>query len=161
VSIVEDTRTHLLTQSDVTDLVGTRIYYDNLPQNASIPALVIEMSDDEPAARHLTGSGTLHRAGVGIFAYADTHPTVASVGEAVLASIEYASGTWGDSTVHRAFVENVQDATDAPKDGGHVFRRVRGLLCTVWYEYPEILSSVLSEGGDAVLLESEDGDLVF
>jgi len=44
VSVLDDMRTYLLTQTAVTDLIGTRIYFDALQQSTSMPAVVFELT---------------------------------------------------------------------------------------------------------------------
>ena len=128
--ILAATRTYLLTQSGVTDLVATRLYYDNLPQNATLPAVVLYQTAED-ATRHLASSDTLNRHGLLLEVYATTHTSAAAVGEALKAAIEMQSGTWGTVDVRGAYVESVVDSPDAPKDGSQNYRRVRTLLCGV------------------------------
>jgi len=126
-------RAHLADTGDVTDLVSTRLYYDNLPQNATLPAIVLWQSGDE-LVRNLATAEDLHRAVVHVDIYADTHTTLVSVGEAAEAAIEMQSGTWGTITVQRAYVETIIDGEEPPRDGSDQFRRVRSMVCPVWTE---------------------------
>ena len=41
-------RLALLTETDVTDLVGSRVYFQRLPQEPTLPALVIELISGDP-----------------------------------------------------------------------------------------------------------------
>jgi len=165
VSLTEDIRTHLLTQVDVTNLASTRIYYDNLPQNATLPAIVIQQTnDDAEPARHLAGIDVLHRAYVSLFCYADTHSAAATLGQAVFAAMETENevthNTWGSTTVRRAFVDVMQDGTEAPRDGSDAWRHVRDCFAVVWYDGPVINSAVLTESGAGLGLEG-GGALAF
>lgn len=132
-SITADTRTYLLTQSSVTDLVGNRIYFDNLPQSATLPAVVLEMSDSFPASRHLTATGTLDRSALTAYCYASTRTSASSLGDAVYAAIEFKAGTWGSSTVSRALVDNTYDGTDQPRDNSAAWRYIRAIFFAVWH----------------------------
>ena len=131
--IVSATRSYLLTQSGVTALVGQRIYWDNLPQSATLPALVIELSSSDLADRTLAIVGTLFLSYVNVYCYASTHAAAASIGDAAHAALEFQSGTWGSVAVKRCYVENTQDVTDSPRDGSDAFRRVRALFCSMWH----------------------------
>ena len=126
-------RTKLLATTAVTDLIGTRIYFDDLPQSATLPAIVIEMTNSEVADRTLSATGTLYRAGINVYCYATTRTTSISVGDAVYAALEFATGTWGSVSVKRALVENTQDVTEPPRDGSAAWRFVRALFTVVWH----------------------------
>lgn len=125
-------RTYLLTQSGVTDECSTRIYYGNLPQAVTLPAVVIEQTGDD-IARHLGATTTLRRTTIGVHAYAENHTDAAALGDALVSAIEFDSGTWGTVTVNRAYVEGVVDITEPPRDASQAYRRIRSLLAIVWH----------------------------
>ena len=129
--IVAATRTHLLAQSGVTDLVSTRIYYNNLPQNATLPAIVVELVGSEVMDRHLSATGALYRAQVNVYCYASTHSVVAAVGAAVYAAMEFITGTWGSVTVKLSLVEHEHDLTVPPRDASENYQQMRALMCAV------------------------------
>lgn len=125
-------RTHLLAQSGVTTLVSTRVYYGNLPENATLPAVMIEQRDTE-VIRKLTATTTLRRASLNVHAYATTHSAVASLGDALTAALEFATGTWGSVSVRRAYIEGQYDTHEPPRDGSQAYRCIRSLLAVVWH----------------------------
>lgn len=126
-------RTQLLATSGVTDLVGTRIYFDNLPQNATLPAIVVEQSSDD-IIRHLGATTAHRRTAVNAHCYATTHTSAAAVGAAVETAMEFGTGTWGGVTVDRCLVEGTVDLVEPPRDGADAWRRVRSLLLVVWHQ---------------------------
>ncbi len=126
-------RAYLLTVSDVTDECGTRVYYNNLPQGATLPAVVLELTASEVADRHLVATGTLYNSQVSAHCYAGTHAAAVTLGDAVYAAIEFQSGTWGGVAVKHATVENTHDVVDWPRDGSDVVRHVRSVMNSVWH----------------------------
>ncbi len=131
--ILAEARTYLLSQTGVTDVASTRIYFDNLPQSATLPAVVLELNDDYPAARHLGGTGDLKRTSMTAYSYATTRTVAATLGDAVYSALEFDTGTWGATTVDRSLVENTFDATDQPKDGSGAWRHIRAVFFAVWH----------------------------
>lgn len=131
--ILAAVRTRLAAVSGVTSLVSTRIYFSNLPQSATLPAIVLELSTSGLIDRHLSATGSLYASDVNVYCYASTHTTAAAVGDAVHAAVEFKSGTWGTVTVKRCYVDNVQDVIEPPRDGSDAFRRIRVLLCSIWH----------------------------
>jgi len=124
-------RTYLLTQSDVTNTTS-RIYFSNLPQGVTLPAVVLEQSGDE-IVRHLSNTTTLRRTTINVIAYASTHTVAASLGDVLTTAIEFDTGTWGSVSVRRAYVEGTVDLVEPPIDGSEDFRHVRSLLSVVWH----------------------------
>jgi hypothetical protein len=125
-------RTHLLTQSGVTNLVSSRIYYGNLPENATLPAVMIEQRDSQ-VQRRLAATTSLRRASLNVNAYATTHSALASLGDALVSAIEFKTGTWGTVSVRRAYVEGQFDVNEPPRDGSSAYRCIRSLLAVVWH----------------------------
>ena len=125
-------RTYLLTQSGVTDLVATRIYFDNLPQGATLPAIVVEQVNDD-IIRSLNATDSLRRTSVNAIVYASSHTSAAAAGDAVESAVEFATGAWGTVTVRRALVESAVDVIESPQDASDAYRNVRSLACVVWH----------------------------
>lgn len=128
-------RTYLKTQSGVTDLCGgsdARIYYGNLPQNPTLPAVVLEQTGDD-IQRKLAGATTLRRTRINVHAYAESQPDAAALADALATAIEFGSGTWDTMDVRRALVEGVVDASEPLREGRQAFRNVRSLLTVVWH----------------------------
>jgi len=131
--IVSATRTHLLADTATAAIVGTRVYFGALPQSATLPAIVVELSQGEVADRHLTATGSLYRSAVNIYAYGATHATAAALGDAIHAAVEFAAGTWGSVSVSRAMVENTQDVPEPPRDASGAWRFVRAIFAIIWH----------------------------
>lgn len=131
--ILAGVRSKLLTVSGVTDLIVSRIYFSNLPQAATLPAIVLELSVSSLIDRHLSATGTLYESSVNVYCYASTHTAAAALGDAVHTALEFGTGTWGTVTVKRCYVDNTQDVIEPPRDGSDAFRRIRGLLCSIWH----------------------------
>jgi len=130
-SVVADCRTHLLTQSGITDLVGTRVYFDNLPQSATLPSIVVYQAGDD-LVRHLDAADTLSRVGLQVDVYATTHEAADGVATVLINVIEMDVGTWGASTTRRAYVDSVVAGVNEPRDGSDAWRHLRILSCSVW-----------------------------
>jgi hypothetical protein len=131
--ILGDVRTYLLTQSGVTSLVGTRIHFNNLPQSATLPSVVLELTSSRREARTLTSSGDLWASDVTLLAYATTNATAASLATALDAAVERKSGTWGSTTVTTTIVSNLDDSLQSPRDGSDLFYIIRALFLTIWH----------------------------
>lgn len=129
--IVAATRTYLLTQSGVTDLVGSRIYYDNLPQNATLPAVVVYLAAQDNV-RHLASADSLTRYAVMLDVFGSTHAAVYALGQAIESAVEMDTGAWGTVNVRRAYVTNVTDTFDEPRQGSDEYRRFRIISVDVW-----------------------------
>ena len=130
--IVADLRTHLLTQSGVTNEVGTRIYFDHLPQGAVYPAIILEQNDLR-LIRKLDDKQTLRRAQIDVQNVAESHTGVRTLQAAVQAAIEFETGTWGSTTVRRAYIDDEFDGTWSPQDGSELHIRVAFTTVNVWF----------------------------
>ncbi len=133
-SLLTDCRTHLLGDTTVAGLVGSRIFYGALPQAIGMPAVTLELSDSRMESRTLAATGSVYRSEVDILAYGNSEPSVESLGDAIYDRIEFNSGTWGTTTIQRAMVEYWNDLIQDPRDGGQAWRFLRVLSCVVWHE---------------------------
>jgi len=131
--VVAAVRAKLAATNTVTALVSTRMYYDNLPQAATMPALVLEQTGSDNV-RHLTASTSLKRKTIAVHCYATTHAAAVATGDVVESALEFATGSWNGITVTRSYVEGTADLVEPPRDGSDNFRRVRSLLCVVWHK---------------------------
>lgn len=125
-------RTRLLALTDLTAVVGTKIYFDNLPEGIALPAIVIYLAADT-LIRDLANPNDLRRAVLSIEVYATSHTDVETAGAAIVAGLEKQSGTWGSVTVRESLVDGVTDTTESPNDGSETFRRVRIISVIVWH----------------------------
>lgn len=129
---VASMRTYLLTQSGITDIVGSRIYFNDLPQNPTLPAVALELQQSE-IIRHLTATTTLRRDMVNAYGYASTYTSAAALGAAIETALEFASGTWGSMKCKLCLVEGTVDVTEPPRDGSQAWRWVRSIMAVVWH----------------------------
>jgi hypothetical protein len=130
--IVADLRTYLLTQTPVTNEVGTRMYFDHLPQGCTLPALVLEQNDLQ-IIRHLTASTTLRRAQVNILVVSESHTSARAAQAAIQDVVEFDNGTWGSTNVRRSYVDDEYDGNYSPGDASEDFTRVAYTTATVWF----------------------------
>ena len=133
--IVKALRTYMLTVTDITNEVSTRIYYDNLPQNATLPAVVIS-NDGAELIRNIASADSLRRSTMSVEIYSDSttaHADVTDAEEAVTATLEHNTGTWDTVAVRECLIDDLADTIETPVDGGDAFRRVRTISCVVWH----------------------------
>jgi len=108
----------------VTALVSDRIFYTVAPQGTACPYVVIigTLERDEPM---LEGQAQYPEGLVNVVCYADNFPTVESLGNAVIAALQDASGTWRGraATLMR---DDVDGFDYLPADRVH--RRIVGFL---------------------------------
>jgi len=125
-------RTYLLTKTPVTDLVGTRIYFGNLPQDPTFPAVVLHLilRDTE---RHLTNASGLARSVVQVDCHAETHDAAEDLSEQVRLVTEFYRGAWGVETIRRSIVGDVADLSEHPRDGSQLFVHIRSMDVTTWH----------------------------
>lgn len=133
-SITEDLRTYLLTQESVTNLLVNRIYYDALRQGSALPASVMELTHAEIMDRHLSGTGSAYRSQVTVYSYASSRPACNSLRDALIAAIEFDTGTWGSTNIERAFCEYWVDLAEEPPDGSGQWRYLSGIFTAIWHD---------------------------
>lgn len=133
-SVTSDMRAHLLTVSGITDLVGTRIFYDSLQQGCDLPAVVLELTDSRRADVHLDAEGAQYRAEMTVYGYADSRSGSDSLGDALDAALSFKTGTWDSTTINRSLVEHWHDIVEEPRDGSGQWRYLRALFTIVWHE---------------------------
>ena len=125
-------RTQLLTVTDITNQVSTRVYWDTLPQAATLPAIVVQMTGTD-RQRNIGAAEQFYRSTVQLEVYADSHADAVTVGDLVETNVEFDAGTWGTLTVSRSLVETVVDVVEAPADGSDAWRRIRSMSIVVWH----------------------------
>lgn len=118
-------RTYLLTVSDITDLVSTRIYTDVLPQNTTLPAITYE----KISTRHdheLSNFAGLAHTRIQFSCFAATRLIANQVAEAIRASgLITQKGTLSSVDIRGVRVDDGQrNYVDSPTDGSDDFRYV-------------------------------------
>ena len=135
-NIVKGYRTYLLAAGKISALT-TRIYYGNLPQSVTLPAIVLNLTANQ-SHRNLSGPEALARATIQVDCYASGSGSYAAsvgLGEAVREVTELDSvTTWGTETVGHKTVSTSRDEQDKPIDGSDSFRNVRTLDVDVWHK---------------------------
>lgn len=117
--IGKDIRTYLQTQSDVTAIIGTRMFPRVLPQGESLPAIVFSLVTST-SEHKITGASSGVRAIVQLDCYAETHIAANDLSEKVRLALHGYSGTAGSSTIGSSLLENKREMFDAPTDGSDV-----------------------------------------
>ena len=132
-------RQTLVATSGVTaELASTSaVYYDNLPQNADLPALVLTTVSGEQE-RTLSGASSIMRSRIQVDAFADKRVTANTVSDAVATALDdFDAGTIGSGAnavaVRQIYCDPPQDEIDAPVDGTQQFRHVRTRDVIVWH----------------------------
>lgn len=127
---------HLAADGGVSAIVSSRIYHLTADADASLPYLVVEITDED-GQPHLAGASGLVDATVAIECTASTAAGMDALAEAVREALDTASGTLGtgdDATVVRnASLTARGDAYLEPRDGSRGYKRVKRLVFTVWY----------------------------
>lgn len=109
-------RTYLAAQAAVSSLVGTRIYPDALPQDATRPALVFTVISSV-GEHHLTAAAGIARAIVQIDCYADTRLAANALSEAVRGEMQGYRGAMGSEYVQCCHLQNRIYDYDTPEHG--------------------------------------------
>jgi hypothetical protein len=106
----------------VTALVADRIFYTTAPQGAPRPYLVLiqTVERDEPM---LGGMAGYPESMVNVSCYADDFPAVEALGNAVIATLQDAAGTWRGKTATLQR-DDVDSFDFLPADKTH--RRITG-----------------------------------
>ena len=116
-------RTYLLTKSTVTAIIGTRIYPSNLPQNATLPALVYDVFTGHPDDV-LTGSSGSFTASVDVECISLNHITSNDLAEQIRLVTQGYFGAMGDEQCNACRligrVESYENPIDGSDQGRHV-----------------------------------------
>ena len=131
--IVTAVRAKLATTAGVTAITSTRIYFDQLPQDATLEAIVLELRDTDKQDRSTNGIGSMFKSYVNVILYAGTQAERYALAAAVHTALEKTSGTWGSTTVTLSLVEQQHDLTVPPRDGSEAFQLVRVLVCAIFH----------------------------
>lgn len=113
--------TYLMAQTAITNLIGTRLYPDKLPQDPSLPALVYNNVGGSPVNQY-NGPAALESTRFQIDAFAQTSRDARLLIDAVRVALESYRGSMGSHRVDAIFVIDhaVGDFDDVPND----FRRM-------------------------------------
>ena len=113
-------RKYVVAQSGVSALISTRMYPDELPQNAQLPAVRYRVINSAPAADLADGDANFAETVIEVACYADTQIAAHSVANAIRKGVPMQGfkGTMGGIWVYGCHPENAQEfRTDPPTDG--------------------------------------------
>ena len=118
-SIQSDIRTYLLTQTGVTDLVGSRIYAMKSPKRATFPSLTYSTVSSVRTRSH-SGDSSLTTKRIQLSCWAAKYGDCRDLVDQLVSSLESYKGLMGLTTVYSSFVENEIDAYDPESKLYHV-----------------------------------------
>ncbi len=134
--IVKGLRTYLVSKTVVTSTLASAgdVYYGDLPQGASFPAIVLRKVSSEPQ-RTLAGAATGRvRTRVQVDVHGVTHQTVETTSQAIEKAVEYFSGTMGTEPVHRAYVDHGVESLLSPVAGDQGSNHVATTDVVLWHK---------------------------
>lgn len=115
-SLRDDIRTYLLTQTPITNLVGQRVFSSNIPQREDYPAIsIVRITGGH--AHMLSGGAGFAEPTVQVDAWADTSTVCESIAEALRGELQGFRGTMGSTTVRAVVLQNEIDLSEEPSDG--------------------------------------------
>lgn len=134
VDTVEKVLYYLLKEDvDVKALVGTRIYPVNIPQAASMPAIVYEQTAG-PREHTMAGPIGMVAAGFNINCWAETYGGADALADKVRILLDGYDSTVGTVYVYVMFLENETDLLEQLPDARVTRRYGKQLTFTVWHK---------------------------
>lgn len=122
-SIEADMVTYILTRTAITDIIGTstaaRIYYQKMPQTATLPAIVYNRISS-PRSRTHDGDSNLSKPRIQYSIWAETPDAVMALADAFEDEFKSFSGTAGSSIVYATIVENRLSLIDPESKYYHI-----------------------------------------
>jgi len=118
-------RNLIISKSDITDIVESRVYSFPAPQGAVMPYLLVQRITETPG-RNLNAPNELYREMWQIGCYAETDSEAERLKNAVREHLDICSPfTMGDFTVYNMFLESSNDLSELELSGGQqgVYRR--------------------------------------
>lgn len=100
-----DLRTHLLSNSDITGIVGTSVYALRLPQAESSSAIVYDIGAGFPLAQ-LGSLESITRYNVTLSVYSPSYASMRQLSEHITTQLNGMTGTMGTTSVTGAHVES-------------------------------------------------------
>lgn len=113
----------LTSQSSITDLVGTRIYWSEAKQGKQRPLIVLHLIS-EISEYTVAGTVDLESSLVQVDCWGNTLTDALAVSEAVKAVLSGYKGTVGDTTFQGVFKESERQDFSKPGNGEEKFHRV-------------------------------------
>lgn len=110
-SLESDIRTYMKTRTAITDIVGSRIYFQKLPQEAEFPLLVSNRISTTRTYSH-SGDSNMTTPRIQYSCFAETYAAAKDLAEQIVSEMSGFKGTAGSSTIYSSFVENELDMLD-------------------------------------------------
>ena len=122
--ILRNTRTFLLQQSAIGELVASRVFPNVIPQGMTLPAIRLTTVSGSTYTRHGTEQLGKTSTTVQVDAYASNHAEAERLAEKIRIACHQYKGAWGG--IHAASVHKTDERTfeDMPADGSSAVRRV-------------------------------------
>lgn len=110
-SIEADFVTHAMAQSSLTDLIGTRLYPLNIPQDVSLPAIGFRKVSDIGQQRHdkAIGESKIRDARIQLNIIGESLSQVKAIRDVIVALFDGYAGTWDSTSIHECRVEEMGD----------------------------------------------------
>lgn len=116
--ILQSMRTYFLAKTAITDIVGQRIYCDQLPQNATVPAATL-LTASERYEHALDGLGGVVATRLQIECYADTRSTTLSLADAIIwCGADQIKGVQSGIDIRSVIIEDGRRSYNDPDTSG-------------------------------------------
>jgi hypothetical protein len=120
--VAQSIRAYLLTKTAITDVVGQRIYADQLPQNATLPAIEMAVISDVPEMQ-LSDITGLTKARIQFVCFATTRRITRQISQAIrTCGVAAIKGLYSGVWIKGVAVDGSFDATIPPSDGNDIHR---------------------------------------
>ncbi len=124
----------LESNTNITFLVGDRIYPGVAPTSAKLPYITYEQISN-PTTRHMTAASKPSRATYQINCWAETRNKAFRVADSVREAIDgFLRGKWGVVDVTSVTIKNVRDDFNKPDDGSQDGTHRRMVDVDIWHE---------------------------
>lgn len=127
--MIADLVAHLEADSDLSALIGTRIYPQILPQGGTLPAVVYQLISRTPASMR-NANDNLVQTRWQWSINARTYASTVAISTALKAALQSFSNT--DPRVDHLFLDNERDDTEPEFDENNYYRRLLDVL--IWHE---------------------------
>ena len=110
-SLKSEILSYLLTVTAITDIVGTRIWYEKLPEDAALPAISFSRISD-PHKYTQSGDSGHRNPRIQFSCWAETDQAAEVLAETLSTSLTAFVGVFGSITIQSSFIENKVDMYD-------------------------------------------------
>jgi len=110
-SLKSEILTFIKSKSEVTDIVGNRIWYDKLPEDATLPAITFSRISD-PHKYTQSGDSGHRNPRVQFSCWAETDQAAEDLGETLSGVMTAFVGAFGSINIQSSMIENKVDMHD-------------------------------------------------